>query len=179
MPPKKPPVEKAEKPDSELTITERALKYGVPEELIEFVEGPPISQRIKEAYEKGDADGYARGEKAGFEKGHSTGYAEGYEAAFPKPNLFEACRRDALRLPPKSLSFSDAEALGAISNIMEKRMSEYGEKMPKSDRDLLFYAWARQSAVRQDLAAAPPSVTGVRSNQPPDGEPQFEYEVVS
>ena len=110
---------------------------------------------------------------------YKKGYREGYEAAFPKPNLFEACRRDALRLPPKSLSFSDAEALAAISDIMEKRMAEYGEKMPKSDRDLLFYAWARQSAARQDLAAAPPSVTGVRSNQPPDGEPKFEYEVVS
>ena len=118
-----------------------------------------ITQRLEQAYERG--------------------YRKGYEAAFPKPGLFEACRRDALKLPPKSLSFSDAEALAAISDIMEKRMAEYGEKMPKSDRDLLFYAWARQSAARQDLAAAPPSVTGVRSNQPPDGEPKFEYEVVS
>lgn len=128
MPPKTPPVEKTE--HDELTI----------------------SRQLKEAYEKG--------------------YAEGYTAAFPKPDLFGACKQDAVKI----VAHDDAAALRQIDAIMERRMTEYGEKMPRQDRELLLGIWKKADSRQRADRTAP--VAPRRASAPPEGPPQVEYEVV-
>lgn len=112
-----------------------------------------ISKQIKAAYEKG--------------------YADGYEAAFPKPGIFEACKREAVRIQAQT----ELDALTQIRAIMDKHQAEYGEKMPKQDERLLLEAWNRADGVRRSEAVAPKAPR--QSRAPFQGEPNVEYEVVS
>lgn len=104
---------------------------------------------------------------------YQRGYDDGYAAAKPKPGMFEAARLQAVKLPA---TYADNQALIAIDAIMEQVSAEYGEKFPRSDRELLFAAWARSTKQRERAQAFPP---GQRvSKQPPSGPPNVEYELV-
>lgn len=120
----------------------------------ETADDDTISAQLKQAYEKGFADGLVAGK--------------------PKPTLFEACKQETLKIPAH---FDEASVLAEIRWIMDEKMAEYGEKMPNADREVLLGVW-RQFAIRrrrEAVAAEPPKVRP----GPPTGEPVFEYEVVS
>lgn len=112
-----------------------------------------LSQQLKAAYEKG--------------------YVDGYEAAFPKPSIFEACKRDVVKLDARD----ELQAIQGIRNIMAKRSAEYGEKMPTSDENLLLNVWRRTDAQRRADAHAPQAPR--QSRVAPTEPPKFEYEVIA
>ncbi len=114
-----------------------------------------LSQQLKAAYEKG--------------------YAEGYKAAFPKPGIFEATRREVVKVQAPD----EAAALRAIDAIMERKRAEYpDEKMPRQDRDILLEAWRKRDGRRRADETAPRAPRQA-SREPFEGEPVVEYEVVS
>lgn len=120
------------------------------------------------------------GYEAGYADGHKFGYAAGLADGKPKPNLFEAAKGDVQRLSPH---MDEAQALGAIREIMDRRSAEYGDKIPSSDRDLLLAVWRRKAIdARREQARPEPSrqPAGQHSSRDPfEGEPVVEYEVVS
>lgn len=120
----------------------------------------------------------AQAREASYQEGYADGHKLGYQAGLidgkPKLGIFESARRDAVLLPPH---LADNDALRAIEGIMERKTAEYGEKLPFSDRDLLFAAWARSTKNREKAMAFPP---GQRvSKEPPSGPPNVEYELVT
>lgn len=118
----------------------------------------------KAAYESGFADGESKGYKAG--------YADGLKIATAPKGVFDAARREVVKIR----ATSDNDALHQIDEIMANARAQFpDEKMPRSDREILLQVWRQVDASRRadrNAARAP-------RNTAPTGPPNVEYEVVT